>query len=92
MRYSDVTPKEIYLNRRRFLGSAMLAALARPIPAAAARLAASKTAFNAGGEMITPQKITTTYNNNIFTSIKGSVTYRARSNSFAFIFFFTFYF
>jgi sulfoxide reductase catalytic subunit YedY len=63
MRYSDVTPKEIYLNRRRFLGSAMLAALATPIPAAAARLAASKTAFNAGGEMITPQKIATTYNN-----------------------------
>ena len=34
-----------------------------PIPAAAAKLAAAKTAFNAGGEKITPQKIVTTYNN-----------------------------
>jgi methionine sulfoxide reductase catalytic subunit len=59
MRYSDVTPKEIYLNRRRFLATA----LALPIPAAAATLAAAKTAFNASGEKITPQKITTTYNN-----------------------------
>jgi len=63
MRYSDVTPKEIYLNRRRFLWSTMSAALALPIPAAAAKLAGSKTAFNAGGEKITPQKIATTYNN-----------------------------
>jgi len=59
MRYSDITPKEIYLNRRRFLA----AALALPIPAAAATLAAAKTAFNAGGEKITSQKIVTTYNN-----------------------------
>src|SRR6202521_5411023 len=59
MRYSDVTPKEIYLNRRRFLA----AALALPIPAAAAKLTAAKTAFNAGGEKITSQKIATTYNN-----------------------------
>jgi len=59
MRYSDVTPKEIYLNRRRFLA----AALALPIPAAAAKLAGAKTAFNAGAEKITPQKIATTYNN-----------------------------
>src|SRR6185369_7521844 len=47
------------LNRRRFLA----AALALPIPAAAAKLTSSKTPFDAGGEMITPQKITTTYNN-----------------------------
>src|SRR5512142_474686 len=59
MRYSQVTPKEIYLNRRRFLA----AALALPIPAAAAALSAAKTAYNAGGEKITPQKIATTYNN-----------------------------
>jgi sulfoxide reductase catalytic subunit YedY len=59
MRYSQVTPKEMYLNRRRFLA----AALAVPIPAVAAQLAASKTAFNAGSEKITPQKIATTYNN-----------------------------
>jgi sulfoxide reductase catalytic subunit YedY len=63
MRYSDVTPKEIYLNRRRFLAGA----LALPIPAAAATLNAAKTAFNTGKEggveKITSQKIVTTYNN-----------------------------
>ena len=59
MRYSQVTPKQIYLNRRRFLA----AALALPIPAAAAKLSAAKTAFNASGEKITPQNIVTTYNN-----------------------------
>ena len=59
MRYSDVTPKEIYLNRRRFLA----AALAMPISAQAAKLAAAKTAYNTGSEKITPQNIVTTYNN-----------------------------
>ena len=59
MLYSQVTPKAVYLNRRRFLA----AALTLPIPAAAATLSAAKTAFNAGGEKITPQKIVTTYNN-----------------------------
>jgi len=59
MRYSQVTPKEIYLNRRRFLATA----LAMPTSAQAAKLSAAKTAFNAGGEKITPQKIATTYNN-----------------------------
>src|SRR5438105_2117912 len=59
MRYSEVTPKEIYLNRRRFLA----AALALPIPAAAATLNAAKTAFKAGNEKVTSQKIVTTYNN-----------------------------
>ena len=63
MRYSDVTPKEIYLNRRRFLWSTMSAALAAPIPAAAASLKAAQTAFNAGGEKVTSQKIVTSYNN-----------------------------
>jgi sulfoxide reductase catalytic subunit YedY len=57
--YSAVTPKHVYLNRRRFLA----AALTLPIPAAAATLTAAKTAFDAGGEKITPQKIVTTYNN-----------------------------
>jgi methionine sulfoxide reductase catalytic subunit len=59
MLYSQVTPKAAYLNRRRFLA----AALTLPIPVAAAALTAAKTAFNAGGEKITPQKIVTTYNN-----------------------------
>jgi methionine sulfoxide reductase catalytic subunit len=59
MRYSQVTPKEIYLNRRRFLA----AALAMPISPQAAKLSAAKTAFDASGEKITPQKMVTTYNN-----------------------------
>lgn len=59
MRYSDVTPREIYLNRRRFLAGA----LALPIPAAAAKLAANKTAFNAGSEKLTSRMIATGYNN-----------------------------
>jgi sulfoxide reductase catalytic subunit YedY len=63
MRFSDVTPKEIYFNRRRFLCTTMSAALALPIPAAAAKLAAAKTAFNADFEKITPQNVVTTYNN-----------------------------
>ena len=62
MRYSQVTPQAIYLNRRRFLGSAV-AALAASVPARATQLAAAKTAYNAGGEKITPQKIVTSYNN-----------------------------
>ena len=57
--YADVTPKHVYLNRRRFLA----AALALPIPAAAAKLAASKTAFTAGSEKITSRMIATGYNN-----------------------------
>src|SRR5581483_5070141 len=57
--YAAVTPKHIYLNRRRFLAGA----LALPIPAVAAKLAANKTAFNAGGEKITPRTIATGYNN-----------------------------
>jgi sulfoxide reductase catalytic subunit YedY len=57
--YSAVTPKHIYLNRRRFLA----AALAMPISAQAAKLAAAKTAFNADYEKITPQNFVTTYNN-----------------------------
>jgi sulfoxide reductase catalytic subunit YedY len=63
VRYSQVTPKEIYLNRRRFLGSAIFAAVAAPIPGVAAKLAGTPTAFNAGSETVTPQKIATTYNN-----------------------------
>jgi sulfoxide reductase catalytic subunit YedY len=59
MVYSQVTPKEVYLNRRRFLA----AALAMPISARAASLTAAKTGFNASGEKITSQKIVTTYNN-----------------------------
>ena len=48
--YSAVTPKHIYLNRRRFLA----AALAMPISAQAAKLTAAKTAFNGSGEKASP--------------------------------------
>ncbi|MBV8847517.1 MAG: protein-methionine-sulfoxide reductase catalytic subunit MsrP [Bryobacterales bacterium] len=60
--YSAVTPKHVYLNRRRFLG-ASLAALAASRAAFAAKLTAKKTSYNAGAERITPQKDVTTYNN-----------------------------
>ena len=76
MRYSQVTPKEIYLNRRRFLATA----LAMPTSAQAAKLSAAKTAFNAGGEKITPQKIATTYNNYYeFTTDKEGVADLAKN-------------
>ncbi|MCU1335124.1 MAG: Protein-methionine-sulfoxide reductase catalytic subunit MsrP [Bryobacterales bacterium] len=63
--YSEVTPREIYLNRRRFLatGSAILGGLAMPLAVRAAKLAAAKTAFNAGAEKVTPQNVVTSYNN-----------------------------
>jgi methionine sulfoxide reductase catalytic subunit len=57
--YSNVTPKAVYLNRRRFLA----AAWAMPVSAQAAKLTAAKTSSDAGGEKITSQKIVTTYNN-----------------------------
>jgi sulfoxide reductase catalytic subunit YedY len=57
--YSAVTPREIYLSRRKFLA----AALALPISAQAAKLNAAKTAYNAGGEKITPASFVTSYNN-----------------------------
>ncbi len=59
MRYSDVTLKAVYLNRRRFLAGAF----ALPIPALAAKLAANKTAFNVGNEKLTSRMIVTGYNN-----------------------------
>ena len=63
--YSQVTPKNVYVNRRRFLaaGSAVLAGFGVPFGARAARLNAAKTSFNAGGEKITPVNIATSYNN-----------------------------
>ncbi len=66
LRYSDVTSKEVYLNRRRFLGvgTAAVVALAGPFSAQAfIKLNAAKTAYNAGGEKVTPQNIVEGYNN-----------------------------
>jgi methionine sulfoxide reductase catalytic subunit len=69
LRYSDVTPKELYLNRRRFLGAGAAAlgagALAAPFAASAAtKLAAVKTQepFSTK-EKLTPQATISGYNN-----------------------------
>jgi sulfoxide reductase catalytic subunit YedY len=66
LRYSDVTPQEQYLNRRRFLsaGAGAMAALAVPSArAATTKLEAAKTAYNAGGEKVTSKSIVEGYNN-----------------------------
>ena len=67
LRYSDVTPKDIYLNRRRFLGAgaAALGAFASAIPAhATTKLnGVTKSAYNVGKEALTPQSFVTIYNN-----------------------------
>jgi methionine sulfoxide reductase catalytic subunit len=64
--YSEVTPKNVYLNRRKFLtaGGAAVAALAGPFSAQAAKLAAThNAAYTVGNEKITPLEIISEYNN-----------------------------
>ena len=67
MRYSDVTPKHVYLNRRKFLaaGAATAAALTAPFSArATARLdGVRKSAYKPGNEAVTNAEIATGYNN-----------------------------
>ncbi|HEY1755714.1 MAG TPA: protein-methionine-sulfoxide reductase catalytic subunit MsrP [Bryobacteraceae bacterium] len=67
LRYSDVTPQQVYLNRRRFLGAgaATLGALAAPFSARATTKldGVKKTAYNVGKEALTAENIITTYNN-----------------------------
>jgi sulfoxide reductase catalytic subunit YedY len=68
LRYSDVTPRHVYLNRRRFLGAASslgAAALAAPFAAfAGAKLPnVNKRAYNVGTEATSPYKTVTEYNN-----------------------------
>jgi len=66
LRYSDVTPKNVYVNRRRFLaaGSAIVGAWALPTPAGATMKINSvvKSAYKVD-EKITPKEDITTYNN-----------------------------
>ncbi len=66
LRYSDVTPKETYLNRRGFLaaGAAGLAGLAIPRPAAAVTTltGVTKSPFSTT-EQPTPYQAITSYNN-----------------------------
>src|SRR5579862_133249 len=65
IRYSEVTPQEVYLNRRRFLtaGSAVLGALALPSMGLAAKLnVAAKSPFSTTEKQSTLEDITH-YNN-----------------------------
>ena len=66
LRYSDVTPKHVYVNRRRFLaaGSAIVGAWALPTPAGATMKLNNvvKSAYKVD-EKITPREDITTYNN-----------------------------
>jgi methionine sulfoxide reductase catalytic subunit len=65
LRYSDVTPKHIYLNRRRFLAAAAGTALAAPFSAYAGVKLPNvvKSAYNVGNEATTPYSKVTEYNN-----------------------------
>jgi sulfoxide reductase catalytic subunit YedY len=66
LRHSDVTPKQFYLNRRRFLaaGSAIAGAWALPTPAGATMKLnnVTKSAYTVN-EKITPKDDITSYNN-----------------------------
>jgi len=65
MRYSDVTPKELYLNRRKFLGAgaAALGSLALPGQANAAALSGYAKPAAYQTEKASPKETVTTYNN-----------------------------
>jgi methionine sulfoxide reductase catalytic subunit len=72
LRYSDITPKSIYFNRRRFLAgvpAAFLAGRELLSPSARARAAVAKipnvarSPLSTTGETVTPEEITTHYNN-----------------------------
>jgi sulfoxide reductase catalytic subunit YedY len=66
LRFSDVTPKPLYVNRRRFLaGSIALGALgAMAGTARAGKLEdVKKTSYNVGDEKVTPLEAITHYNN-----------------------------
>src|SRR5579872_7467297 len=75
LRHSDVTPKQFYLNRRRFLtaGSAIAGAWALPTPAGAVMKIdnVKKSAYTVN-EKITPKDDITSYNNYYeFSTDKG---------------------
>jgi sulfoxide reductase catalytic subunit YedY len=67
LRYSDVTPKEVYLNRRKFLGAGagMLGALALPGSANAATLSSVKNSpyHQLHNDAVTPKAVASSYNN-----------------------------
>ena len=63
--YSAVTPKQVYLNRRRFLAAsgATAGALALPFSALAVKLNIAKSLNDATGEKVTSKDVVTVYNN-----------------------------
>ena len=64
LRYSDVTPKSVYLNRRRFIGAAAAVLAGGRAAKATMKLnGVQKTAYKPGNEAITSESIVTTYNN-----------------------------
>ena len=66
LRYSDVTPKQLYVNRRRFLAGPRLGAFGALAGAARAGMKltdAKKTSYNVGDEKLTPLEAITHYNN-----------------------------
>jgi methionine sulfoxide reductase catalytic subunit len=66
LRYSQVTPKDVYVNRRRFLASsaAVLGGVAAPFSAlAGTKLSAGKSSYNVGSEKLTSRDIISGYNN-----------------------------
>jgi methionine sulfoxide reductase catalytic subunit len=66
LQYSDVTPKHVYVNRRRFLAGAGAAVGVAAVPFSAfatTKLSAAKTSYNVGDEKITNKDVVTGYNN-----------------------------
>jgi sulfoxide reductase catalytic subunit YedY len=64
LRYSDITPKQFYVNRRRFLaGSLAFGAFAGAARAGMKFTDVKKTSYNVGDEKITPLEAITHYNN-----------------------------
>ena len=66
LRYSQVTPKHVYVNRRRFLASsaAVLGGVAAPFSAlASTKLNAIKSSYSVGSEKLTSKDIISGYNN-----------------------------
>lgn len=67
MRHSEVTPKHVYLNRRKFLGAgaAAAAALAAPfsVRATAKLNGVQRTSYAPAGESVTSESIVANYNN-----------------------------
>lgn len=63
LRYSDVTPKELYWNRRRFLGAATLLGAASTVDAAPLTAGRSGALHNLTNDKLPPKKDVISYNN-----------------------------